>query len=193
MTSNNALIPDPDKEDILTSNPFDWPFLHLGLRMCGWRDNQIKYYLMAAPVVWWGSTISLGVALLTFAVYILRWQRTYNEMDARNEWDHLYVGKIALFGWTFHDVPFLIMGCVTYLHHYLPTLYLAVLMFGHILDRFIFSSRRFSTRTNTIVFGVLLSILVATFWWFSGVAIGIDGPVNEHWGLKWRKTWNIYN
>ena len=37
MTSNNALIPDPDKEDILASKPFDWPFLHLGLRMCGWR------------------------------------------------------------------------------------------------------------------------------------------------------------
>ncbi|KAF5322974.1 hypothetical protein D9611_009308 [Ephemerocybe angulata] len=193
MTSNNALIPDPDKEDILASKPFDWPFLHLGLRMCGWGDNQIKYYLMGTPVVWWGSTISLGVALLTFAVYILRWQRKYNDMDAR-EWDHfLYVGKIAFFGWAFHYVPFLIMGRVTYLHHYLPTLYFAVLMFGHVLDHFIFSSRRFSARTKAIVFGVLVSILVATFWWFSGVAFGIDGPVNEHWGLKWRETWNIYN
>lgn len=29
MTSNNALIPDPDKEDILASKPADWPWLHL--------------------------------------------------------------------------------------------------------------------------------------------------------------------
>ncbi|KAF6750480.1 dolichyl-phosphate-mannose-protein mannosyltransferase [Ephemerocybe angulata] len=157
MTSNIALIPDPDKEGILASKP-DWPFLHLGLRMYGWADNQIKYYLMGTPVVWWGSTISLGVALLTFTVYILRWQRKYNDMDAR-EWDHfLYVGKIAFFGWALHYV--------TYLHHYLPTLYFAVLM------------------TKAIAFGVLVSILVATFWWFNGVAFGIGGPVNEHWGLK---------
>ncbi|KAF8797459.1 hypothetical protein BYT27DRAFT_6937850 [Phlegmacium glaucopus] len=47
-------------------------------------------------------------------------------MDTR-EWEHfLYVGKIAFYGWAFHFVPFLIMGRVTYLHHYLPTLYFSV-------------------------------------------------------------------
>ncbi|KAF6750517.1 hypothetical protein DFP72DRAFT_851604 [Ephemerocybe angulata] len=131
--------------------------------MCGWGDNQIKYYLMSTPVVWWGNMISLGVALLTFAVYILRWQRKYNDMDTRAGMGPLpLMGKTALFGWAFHYVPFLIMGHVTYLHRYLPTLYFAVLMFGRVLDQFIFSSRRFSMRTKAIVFGVLLSILVAT-------------------------------
>jgi dolichyl-phosphate-mannose--protein O-mannosyl transferase len=36
MTSNNTLIPDPDKEDILASLPTDWPLMRLGLRMCAW-------------------------------------------------------------------------------------------------------------------------------------------------------------
>lgn len=118
MTSNNALIPDPDKEDILASKPFDWPFLHLGLRMCGWGDSQLKFYLMGTPIIWWGSTISLGLAVVAFGVYLLRAQRKYQDMDAR-EWEHMvYVGKIALLGWMFHYVPFLIMGRVTYLHHY---------------------------------------------------------------------------
>ncbi|KAF6747728.1 glycosyltransferase family 39 protein [Ephemerocybe angulata] len=167
--SNNALIPDPDKKDM----SLDLEAVRLAFLPS--RHEDIKYYLMGTPVVWWGSTISLGVALLTFTVYILRWQRKYNDMDAR-EWDHfLYVGKIAFFEWAFHYVPFLIMGRVTYLHHYLPTLYFAVLMFGHVLDHFIFSSRRFSTRTKATAFGVLVSDLAATFWWFSGVALGIDG------------------
>jgi dolichyl-phosphate-mannose-protein mannosyltransferase len=83
MTSNNALVPDPDKEDILASKPFDWPFMHLGLRMCGWGDTQTKYYLMGNPVVWWGGAVSLIVSLGAVAVYLLRQQRKYADMDAR--------------------------------------------------------------------------------------------------------------
>ena len=83
MTSNNALVPDPDKEDILASKPFDWPFLHLGLRMCGWGADLVKFYLVGTPVIWWGSTISLGVAVATLVVYLFRAQRKYVDMDAR--------------------------------------------------------------------------------------------------------------
>lgn len=83
MTSNNALVPDPDKEDILASKPFDWPFLHLGLRMCGWGDNQIKYYLLGTPVVAWGGSVSLIVGLLSFGFYLLRRQRKYLDMEPR--------------------------------------------------------------------------------------------------------------
>lgn len=121
MTSNNALIPDPDKEDILASKPLDWPFMRLGLRMCGWGDDQPKYYLLGTPVIWWGSTISLGLSLLALVVYLMRAQRRYVDMEPRmllkmrrrvfmadmltftGEWDHfLYVGKIAFIGWFLH-------------------------------------------------------------------------------------------
>lgn len=102
MTSNNALVPDPDKADILASKPFDWPLLHLGLRMCGWGDAQLKYYLIGTPTIWWGGTVSLIAGLATWGVYVLRWQRKYQDMDVR-EWEHfMYVGKVAFLGWAFH-------------------------------------------------------------------------------------------
>jgi len=41
MTSNNALVPDPDKQDDLASKFWQWPFLHVGLRMCGWDDHSM--------------------------------------------------------------------------------------------------------------------------------------------------------
>ncbi|EGN95845.1 glycosyltransferase family 39 protein [Serpula lacrymans var. lacrymans S7.3] len=179
MTSNNALIPDPDKDDILASNPTDWPWMHLGLRMCGWGDHQPKYYLLGTPIIWWGGSASLVVSFIVLGVYLFRHQRKYIDMDSR-EWDHfLYVGKIAFYGWFLHYAPFFIMGRVTYVHHYLPTLYFSVLMFSHLLDHFIFSSRRWKEKTKKN--------------FFRGLAWGIDGPINEHWGLLWRKSWNIYN
>ncbi|KAJ7720870.1 glycosyltransferase family 39 protein [Mycena maculata] len=193
MTSNNALVPDPDKADILASQPFDWPFLYLGLRMCGWADDQTKFYLLGNPIIWWGSSTSLIVALGALGVYLLRMQRKYADMND-SEWTHfLYVGKVAFFGWALHYVPFLIMGRVTYVHHYLPTLYFAVLMFGHVLDHFLFSSSRLGTPVKGIAFGICAGAIIGTFWWFKGVAFGIDGPILEHKGLLWRKTWNIYN
>ena len=61
-------------------------------------------------------------------------------------------------------------------------------MLAHLLDHFVFSSRRLAVRTKQIVFGVCVFIIVGSFWWFKGVAWGIDGPINEHWGLKWRSV-----
>jgi dolichyl-phosphate-mannose-protein mannosyltransferase len=94
MTSNNALIPDPDKEDILASKPADWPWLHLGLRMCGWGDHQTKYYLLGTPVIWWGGSASL---ILSICMYIFRQQRKYVDMDPSE------FGLLGCFQWLTSD------------------------------------------------------------------------------------------
>jgi dolichyl-phosphate-mannose-protein mannosyltransferase len=61
-------------------------------------------------------------------------------------------------------------------------------MFAHVADHFVFTSRRLSERTKWIAFGTLVTAVVANFWWFRGLAFGIDGPIDEHWGLGWRKV-----
>jgi len=61
-------------------------------------------------------------------------------------------------------------------------------MLAHVLDHFVFSARYLSQRTKAITFGTIAFIIVGTFWWFRGVAFGIDGPVNKHWGLQWREV-----
>lgn len=61
-------------------------------------------------------------------------------------------------------------------------------MAAHLLDHFVFSSRRLKTKTKAIVFGVCASSIVLTFWWFRGLAFGIDGPIADHKGLQWREV-----
>jgi len=75
-TTNNALTPDPDKEpDQLVSNPPDWPLLSVGLRMCGWGDHEIKFYLLGTALIWWGGAASLVIFVILSIVYMGLWQR----------------------------------------------------------------------------------------------------------------------
>lgn len=66
-------------------------------------------------------------------------------------------------------------------------------MTGHLLNHFLFSSPRLTHRFKVGVFSFCAAAILATFWWFKGVSFGIDGPIEEHWGLGWRKSWNIYS
>lgn len=88
MTSNNALVPDADKEDTIASKPFDWPFLYNGMRMNGWIDGGEKYYLLGNPITWWISSVSLGVWAFTLLWHLMRFQRKINDFAP---------GKPALF------------------------------------------------------------------------------------------------
>lgn len=81
MTSNNALIPDQDKYDILASKPIDWPLLRYGLRMCGWGDTDMKFYLIGNPIIWWSGTASLFIGVLVLLVYLMRLQRKYVDLN----------------------------------------------------------------------------------------------------------------
>lgn len=102
MTSNNALVPDADKEDTIASGPLEWPFLWNGMRMNGWLDNGTKYYLVGNPITWWLASSSLIVWAGTLLWHLARYQRKINDF-APGEWNYfLYVSKIAFGGWAFH-------------------------------------------------------------------------------------------
>lgn len=79
-TANNALTPDPDKVDSLSSGPTDWPMVTLGLRMCGWGDKEVKFFLLGNPIVWWLSIASIFLFGLVVAVYVIRRQRRIFDM-----------------------------------------------------------------------------------------------------------------
>lgn len=191
MTSNNALIPDPDKEDVLASNPSQWPFLAVGLRMCGWGDDVVKFYLLGNPIVWWGSTLSLLGFGLMLSFYIVRRQRKFQDISPM-EWDHFqYVGKILVGGWFLHYIPFCVMGRVTYLHHYFPALYFSLLLFSFMVDHFV-NRPRISPQIRALVWALAFGAVTLTFIWFWDASYGIHGPAAD--GMKsrqWRKGWNI--
>ncbi|KAI9322252.1 Dolichyl-phosphate-mannose-protein mannosyltransferase-domain-containing protein [Dichotomocladium elegans] len=187
-TSNNALIPDPDKEDILSSTPTEWPLASVGLRMCGWADDIIKFYLLGSPAVWWPSFFAVLIFVATAGFYIIRMQRKIFDLPS-TQWEHFFfVGKTLFLGWFLHYIPFFIMGRVTYLHHYFPALYFTILMVPFLLEHF--TANR-SLRIQWAVFGTMYAIVIGVFIYFAPVAYGMAGPISQFSGRRWLKSWNL--
>lgn len=188
MTSNNALVPDPDKQDDLASQFWQWPILHVGLRMCSWDDNIVKYFLLGNPLVYWGSTVSLGVLALVVAWYAVRWQRGFVELS-RKDMDHImYSGIYPAIGWFFHYFPFILMGRVTYVHHYYPALYFAILVFGFCVD---WMTRFTSSTIRWGVHSVLYAGTIGMFIFFSPIVFGMTGSNHQYSYMRWFDRWKM--
>lgn len=188
MTSNNALVPDPDKQDDLASQFWQWPILNVGLRMCGWDDNIVKYFLLGNPLIYWGSTASLGAVGLLVVWYLLRWQRGFNDLKPA-EIDHIhYSGLYPAVGWALHYLPFIAMARVTYVHHYYPALYFSILTLGFIID---WLSRNQARAVQIAVYSVLYTATIGLYILFMPISWGMVGPSKNYSYLKWFDSWRI--
>lgn len=182
MTSNNALVPDPDKQDDLASAYWQWPILHVGLRMCSWDDHIVKYYLLGNPMVYWGSTAALPFFVFLMLVYIVRWQRGYGDLNSE-EVDHVRsAGLYPLIGWVLHYVPFIAMARVTYVHHYYPALYFAILVFGFLFNHI---ASKLPKVANLAAYGVAYVIIIGVFVLFLPISFGMTESADRYYYLNW--------
>ncbi|KAJ1966191.1 Protein O-mannosyltransferase 2, partial [Dispira parvispora] len=189
--TNNALIPNRDKIDILSSEPSEWPFLTLGLRMCGWDDNRVKFYLLGNPVIWWACSAAMLVFPFIFFYYVIRQARHYRDWR-KGEWDQFFHNaKLLWGGWALHYLPFFVMGRVTYLHHYFPAVYFSMLFLAFMIDHFM--GRIAGGRFRDPVILCAATIALGVFWYFSPFTFGFDYPAKELASRQWRASWNIYN
>lgn len=191
MTSNNALVPDPDKQDDLASQFWQWPLLHVGLRMCSWDDSIIKYFLLGNPAVYWISTASLPIFGLLVAWYLLRWQRGYKELQ-QHEIDQIhYAGFYPVLGWFLHYLPFVAMARVTYVHHYYPALYFAILTTGFLIDWFTRPLARNAKSIEWISYFALYTLVIGLFILFRAIVFGMQGSHKQWAHLRWFETWKM--
>lgn len=193
MASNNALVPDPNKFDRLASKWWEWPILRTGLRMGSWSAKSTKYFLIGNPAVTYVSTLSIGVLVVYYAIILWLWQRqriNYNVFE--NNFNDLILQSIFPFvAWIFHYLPFIIMGRVTYLHHYVPAQYFATFVNGFIMETLIYKPLKKYPTIRWIVFGFSYAVTIGVFCYFSPLSMGMTGSVKEYSHLKLLSTWMI--
>ncbi|KAI8640021.1 Dolichyl-phosphate-mannose-protein mannosyltransferase-domain-containing protein [Parasitella parasitica] len=186
--TNNALIPDPDKNDILSSGPTEWPMVTTGLRMCGWDSKTVKFYLLGNPSVWWPSFLSIVAYIAAIGVYVVRQRRQHIDMTPDRWANFTSVGKLFFLGWFFHYIPFFMMGRVTYIHHYFPALYFSVFMVPFLLEHFFVKA---SSKTRHVIFAVVLGLVIANFIHFAPFSFGMTGDIKNYSNRLWLNSWNL--
>ncbi|KAK6465613.1 Dolichyl-phosphate-mannose-protein mannosyltransferase-domain-containing protein [Scheffersomyces coipomensis] len=192
MASNNALVPDPDKFDRLSSEWWEWPILHTGLRMCSWLTDDVKFFLIGNPFITWFSTLSLGLFLIYALVKAFRYQRQLDNFDLfDSNWNlFLIQGIVPFIGWFFHYFPFIVMGRVKYLHHYLPAQYFAILISSFIMESLIQKKIKYKY-LRYFVYASSYILIIGSFWYLKDLAFGMEGPSNQFSHLKLLPTWYI--
>lgn len=194
MATNNALIPDPEKLDMLASSAWQWPTLNVGIRLCSWADDSVKYFLIGSPASTWPSTVAVFICVIMVSVYLLRWQRQSTVFKNQNHAKIFEMGLLyPMLGWGLHFIPFLIMGRVTYVHHYLPALYFALLMLAYLFEvgtekLLIFPGGKVLRYTVYVLYS---AVVIYGFYLFFPISAGMTGPSTDYSYLNWLKTWTI--
>ncbi|TID30761.1 hypothetical protein CANINC_000677 [Pichia inconspicua] len=186
--SNNALTPDPSKNDNIASSWWEWPIMRRGIRMSSWSSSTLRYYMFGNPIIIWFTTISVSIYIFVMISIARKWINQQLVLDESAMWTLFTTAIIPLLGYAFHYVPFIVMGRVTYFHHYVPALYFAIFMAGFIVDYFTSFSSPLIKRS---IYLVLYVIIISSFWLFHPTCLGMTGPVRDYSYLNWFTTWEI--
>ena len=115
-------------------------------------------------------------------------QRGYVDLNL-SEMDHIhYSGLYPVLGWFLHYLPFVIMSRVTYVHHYYPALYFAILSFGFLTDWLL---RNRIKQVQIVMYGMFYTLIVGLYIFFIPICWGMTGSNKQYSRMKWFDSWRV--
>ncbi|KAK8858417.1 hypothetical protein IAR55_002644 [Kwoniella newhampshirensis] len=168
------------------SRPQSWPVLRRGINF--WVKDHRQVYLIGNPFVWWSSTLAIALYLGMRALLVLREKRGFRDLHKPKIAFYDEVCTFCIIGWALHYLPFFLMQRQLFLHHYLPALYFAVLLFCTVFD---YLTSSIKPRTRIQVGAVVL--ILAVWNWNHWSPLTYAGPWSK--GKcekgKWLRTWDF--
>lgn len=186
-SSNNALVPDEDKYDYLASSAWEWPTLHKGLRLCGWSSVGIRYYLLGSPFNTWFSTLAVIINVYIVLRFMVTWRRQTSSISKDEFWAFITFYCFPFISWLANFAPYVMMKRVTYVHHYMPSLSFAILVFGCVVEYFIPKNCIINSSIYILLFGGCTYI----YWYFAPICQGLEGVGSHYFYLQWLPLWDI--
>ncbi len=151
-----------------TSQWFQWPFMNKPIYY--WNnslDSGSKIYFLGNPLIYWLSTIA--VIYFIFSSF-----RSFRALSSTR--------YFLLAGYLLNLLPFIFIGRVMFLYHYLASLIFAVLILAFILD----SSK---LRNKKLIFNTILAGSIILFLFFSPLTYGLAIPEWYYKSMVWLPEW----
>ncbi|KAL0110076.1 hypothetical protein PUN28_013605 [Cardiocondyla obscurior] len=188
------------KEGEVSSRPWQWPINYRGQFFSG---NNQRIYLLGNPIIWWGNIVFLAIFIILYVHASVREQRGCVDdaivIEQRSKLTH--AGKWLFLGWILHYVPFWAMTRVLYFHHYFPALLYNSMLTGitlnHIIESFLLLlPGKVGNTIYHVVLGTVVSGIIYSFYLFSPLAYGMDGPSamdpdSSMHSLRWMESWEF--
>ncbi|KAE8342911.1 hypothetical protein BDV24DRAFT_39575 [Aspergillus arachidicola] len=190
MWTTNAGLTESHAWD---SRPPSWPTLLRGINFWGADHRQI--YLLGNPLIWWSSTLAIGIYVLFKGISILRWQRNCADYRNVNFKRFDYEVGTSVLGWAFHYFPFYLMARQLFLHHYLPALYFAIITlcqeFDFLANRIHAVGLASRPAIGKALAGIFLALSIFTFTLYSPLVYGNPWTQDACRKVKLLDTWDF--
>lgn len=196
MWRTNAGLTDRHAYD---SRPQSWPWLRRGINF--WVKDHRQVYLIGNPIIWWGSSLAILAYVAVRGFLILRAKRGYRDLQQREctgaTPELTPAAKIAfydevisflLMGWALHYFPFFLMQRQLFLHHYLPALWFAILIFATVFD---YATSFIRPRMR---FQIAVAIVIIAIWsynYFSPLTYASPWTKAKCEKAKWLQSWDF--
>ncbi|MBI4117147.1 MAG: phospholipid carrier-dependent glycosyltransferase [Parcubacteria group bacterium] len=152
-----------------TSQWFQWPFMNKPIYYWNSSTNSpqagARIYFLGNPLIWWLSII----AVIYFTLYLFRNRKNLNH-------------SLLAAGYWLNLLPFIFIGRVMFLYHYLASLVFAVLILTYSLSKL-------SEKNQKTVFNSVLIGSIALFLFFSPLTYGLAIPEWYYKLMVWLPAW----
>ena len=159
-----------------SSKWYTWPFMTRPIYY--WNQDstntptQSKIYLIGNPIIWWASTVSIMYLVLSIMGEWISKKRITLSLNT--------IPLILIGGYFVNYLPFIGIGRVMFLYHYLSALIFAILALAYLIDQ---------SKNYRKIWIVLLVISCLSFLYFAPLSYGLPLEAGSFQHRLWFPTW----
>ena len=158
-----------------SSKWYTWPFMVRAIYYWNHASTdtptESKIYLIGNPFIWWASTVGILYLLLSLAGEWISKKRLALPLNT--------IPLILVGGFLINLLPFVGIGRVMFLYHYLSALIFAILALVYLLD---------NQKSKKLMFSILL-ITALCFLYFAPLSYGLPLEAGSFQNRLWLTTW----